>query len=76
MQKGLRKNCKKKVTPAVEAEVRVAEDTPIIFRDFEAALKDIVNGAALDPCHSKHGQGMVNRSPPMSALWQMRETPQ
>jgi hypothetical protein len=37
MQKGLLKNCKKKVTPEVEAKVRAAEDTPITFRNFEAA---------------------------------------
>jgi hypothetical protein len=43
MQKGLRKNCKKKVTPEVEAKVRAAVDTPIAFGDVEAALKDIVN---------------------------------
>jgi hypothetical protein len=63
MQKGLRKNGEKKVTPAVEAKVRAAEDNPITFGDFEAALKNIVNGGRPLSLHghSKHGQGMVNR---------------
>jgi hypothetical protein len=42
-------NCKKKVTREVKAKVRVAEDTPITFGDFEAALKVIVNGGAPGP---------------------------
>ena len=49
LQKGLRKNCEKKVSPAVEAKVKAAEDTPITFADFELALKDIVNGGAPGP---------------------------
>jgi hypothetical protein len=43
MQKGQQKNCEKKVTPEVEAKVRAAGDTHIIFGDFEAAVKDVVN---------------------------------
>jgi hypothetical protein len=49
MQKGLHKNCEKKVTPEIEAKVREAEGTPITFRNFETALKDIVNGGVLGP---------------------------
>jgi hypothetical protein len=49
MQKSLRKSCEKKVTPEVEAKIRAAEDTPITVGDFEAALKDIVNGGAAGP---------------------------
>jgi hypothetical protein len=41
------KNFEKKVTPEVEAKNRAAEDIPITFRDFEAALKEIINGGAL-----------------------------
>jgi hypothetical protein len=51
MQKGLRKNCEKKVTPEVEAKVRATEDTPIIFGDFEAALEataNMVNGWSVE----------------------------
>jgi hypothetical protein len=40
---------RKKATPEVESKVRAAEDTPITFGDFEAALKDIVNGGAPGP---------------------------
>jgi hypothetical protein len=83
MQKSLRNNCEKKVTPEVEAKVRAAEDTPITFGDFEAALKDIVVGGASGP--SMATASMVKgwsteirqcTYTHMSALWQMRETPQ
>jgi hypothetical protein len=40
------KNYEKKLSPKIEAKAKVAEDTSIIFRDFEAALKDIVDGGA------------------------------
>jgi hypothetical protein len=49
MQKGLRKNCEKKVFPEVKAKVRADEDTPRRFGDFEAALKDIINGGVPGP---------------------------
>jgi hypothetical protein len=82
MQKGLRQNCEKKVNPAVEVKVRAAEDIPLTFGDFEAALKDIVNGAPQVPpwplqTWSIDGQRRsANLHIHMPALWQMRETPQ
>jgi hypothetical protein len=85
MQIGLHKNCEKKVSPEVEAKVRVAENAPITFGDFETALKDIINGSALGPRsihgHCKHGQEIVTEVHQfaythMSALLQMQEIPQ
>jgi hypothetical protein len=67
----------------VEAKVKAAEDTPITFRDFEAALKNIANGGA--PGSSMATANMDNgwstevyqfAYTHKFALWQMRETPQ
>jgi hypothetical protein len=71
-----------KVSPKVEAKVRTAEDTPITFRDFEAALKDIVNrrapGSTMVTSNMVKGRSTEVRQfsyTYMSALWQMQETP-
>jgi hypothetical protein len=67
----------------VESKVRAAEDTPITFGDFEAALKDIVNGGAPGPSMATanmvkgwstevHQFAYIH----MFALWQIKETPQ
>jgi hypothetical protein len=77
-QKGLQKNSGKKINPEVEAKVRAAKDTPITFEDFEAALKDIVNGGAPGPSMAtanmvKEWSTEVRQSActHMSVLWQM-----
>jgi hypothetical protein len=67
--------------------LRAADDTPIIFGDFEAALKNIVNGGAPGPSIATENMATANlikgwsievhqfAYTQMSALWQMRETP-
>jgi hypothetical protein len=45
-QKGLRRVCAKKVSAAVEAKVRAAENAPITIADFDKAINEIANGGA------------------------------